>query len=66
VKMSIDRMEQVFGVYYYLQLVDTLKCILKDIFICIVKEQCSDKEERTRRHYKGCQNTINDILGQIK
>ena len=45
--MSIDRMEQVFGVYYYLQLADTLKCILKDIFICIMKEQCSDKEEST-------------------
>jgi len=45
VKMSIDRMEQVFGVYYYLQLADTLKCISKDIIICIIKEQCSDIEE---------------------
>jgi len=45
--MSIDRMEGVFGVYYYLQLVDTLKCILNDIFISIIKEKCSDKEEST-------------------
>ena len=66
VKMSIDRMEWVFGVYYYLQLVDNLKCISKDIFICIINEQCSDKEESTWRWYKGCQNTINDIVGQIK
>jgi len=65
VKMSIDRMERVFGVYYYLQLADTLKCILKDMFICIIKKQCSDKEESTWRQYKGCQNTVNDILGQI-
>ena len=47
VKMSIDRMERDFGVYYYLQLACTLKCILKDIFICIIKVQCSDKEEST-------------------
>ena len=33
--------------YYYPQLVDTLKYNLKDIFICIIKEQCSDEEEST-------------------
>jgi len=33
--------------YYYLQLVDTLKYILKDIFICTIKEQCSDKGKHT-------------------
>jgi len=66
VKMSIDRMEWVFGVYYYQQLVDNLKCISKDIFICIINEQCSDKEESAWRRYKGYQNTIDDIVGQIK
>jgi len=66
VKMSIDRMEQEFWVYYYLQLADTLKHILKDIFICNIKEQCIYEGESTWRWYKGCQNTINDTLGQIK
>jgi len=66
VNMSIDWIEQDFWVYYYLQLADTLKYILKDIFICIIKEQCIDEGERTWRQYKGCQNTINYILGQIK
>jgi len=65
VKMSIDSMQGVFGVYYYVQIADTLKCILNDIFISIIKEQCSDKEESTRRHYKGCQNTVDDISGLI-
>jgi len=32
-------------VYYYLQLADTLKYILKDTFICIIKEQCFDEGE---------------------
>jgi hypothetical protein len=45
--MSIDGIEQDFWVYCYLQLADTTKYILKDIFICITKEQCSDKEEST-------------------
>jgi len=62
VKMSIDRMKQDCWVYYYLQLADTLKYILKDIFICIIKEQCFDEGESIWRQYKGCQNTINDIL----
>jgi len=66
VEMSIDRMERDFWVYYFLQLADTLKYILKDIFICIIKEQCIDEGESTWRQYKGCQNTITDILGQIK
>jgi len=66
VTMSINRKEQDFWVYYYLQLADTLKSILKDIFICIIQEQCIDEGESTWRWYKGCQNTINDILGQIK
>jgi len=29
--------------YHYLQLADTLKYILKNIFICIISKQCSDK-----------------------
>ena len=66
VKMSIDRIKQELWVYYYLQLADTLKYILKDIFIRIIKEQCSEEGESTWRWYEGCQNTINDILGQIK
>jgi len=31
--------------YYYPQLVDTINYILKDIFICIIKGQCSNQEE---------------------
>jgi len=48
------------------QLADTLMYILKDIFICIIKKQCSDEVERTWRQYKAYQNTINDILCQIE
>jgi len=66
VKMSINRMELDFWVYYHLNLLDTLMYILNDIFICIIREQCSDEGESTWRWYKGCQNTINDILDQIK
>jgi len=66
VKMNIDWMEWDFWVYYYLQLADTLKYILNDIFICIIQEQCIDEGDSTWRQYKGCQNTINDTLGQIK
>jgi len=62
VKTCIDGMELDSWVYYYLQLADTLKYILKDIFICIIKEQCSDEGESRWRWYKGCQNTIHDIL----
>ena len=40
-------MEWDCGVYYYLQLADTLKYILKDIFICIIKGQCIDEGEST-------------------
>jgi len=34
-----------FGVNYYVQLAATVKYISKDIFICIIKEQCSDQGE---------------------
>ena len=33
--------------YYYVQLADTLMYILKDIFICIIKEQSIDEGEST-------------------
>jgi len=45
VMTSIDRMAQHFGDYYYPEFADTLKSILKDIFICNITEQCSDQEE---------------------
>ena len=38
---------RIFEYYYYLQLVDSLKNILNDICISIIKEQCSDKGEST-------------------
>jgi hypothetical protein len=34
------------GDYYYPEFVDTVKYISKDIFIYIIKEQCSDQEVR--------------------
>jgi hypothetical protein len=36
---SIDRMAQHLGDYYYPESADTVKYILKDIFVCIIKEQ---------------------------
>jgi len=45
VRINIELKEEDFWVYYYLQLADTVKYILKDIFLCIIKEQCSDEEE---------------------
>jgi len=45
VMTTIDRKEPDFGVYYYLQWVDTVKYIFKDILICSIKAQCSDQEE---------------------
>jgi len=39
----------IFEYYCYLQWVDTLKYILKNIFICTIKAQCSDKGKRTWR-----------------
>jgi len=45
VMTSIDRMARHFGDYYYPEFADSIKYISKDIFICIIKEQCSDQEE---------------------
>jgi len=50
VMTSIDWKARDIGDYYYLQLVDTVKYIIKDIFICIIKEQCSDQEESKWKH----------------
>jgi len=55
-----------FEYYHCLQLADTLKYILKDIFMCTIKEQCSDKGKRTWRGWNNCQNTVIDILCQSK
>jgi hypothetical protein len=33
--------------YYYLQLEDTLNYIFQHIYVCVSKEQCSDKGEST-------------------
>ena len=49
VELNIDQKEQHFWLYYQQQLADTLKYILKDLFVCIVKEHCSDKWQSTRR-----------------
>jgi len=63
--ISIDWEERDFVVFYYLQLADTVKHILKDIFICIIKEQCSDQWESEWKRLKGFQNNVNDRLRQI-
>jgi len=49
VMTSTDRMARHFGDYYYPESMDTEKYILKDIFICIITEQCSDQEESKRK-----------------
>jgi len=45
VMTSIDWIARHFGDYYYPELADTVKYISKDIFICIIREQCSDQEK---------------------
>jgi len=47
---SIDRMALHFGDYYYPEFADTEKYILKDIFLYIITEQCSDQEESKCKH----------------
>jgi hypothetical protein len=42
---SIDQMAWDFGDDYSPELTDTVKYIWKDIFICIIKEQCSDQQD---------------------
>jgi len=66
VMTSIDRKAQDFVDYYYLQSVDAVKYILKDIFICSIKEQCSDQGESKWKCQKTCQNNVKDRLRQIK
>jgi len=53
-----------FEYYHYLQLADTLKYILNGMFICIIKEQCSNRGECTWTAQNGCHRTIIDILCQ--
>jgi len=48
--------------YHYLQLVDTLKHILKGIFISISKEQCTNRGECRWTAENGCDNIIMDKL----
>jgi len=42
---NIDRKARHFGDYDYPEFPDTVKYILKVIFICIIDEQCCDQEE---------------------
>jgi len=49
VMSSIDRMALHFGDHYYPEFADTVKYILKDIFLSIIKEQCSDQEESKQK-----------------
>jgi len=65
VMTSFDRKERDFEVYYYLQLADTVKYILQDLSIWIVKEHCIDQGESKWTCEKGCQNNVNDILSTI-
>jgi hypothetical protein len=44
--ISIDRIAHHVAEYNYAALVNTVNDILKDIFRCIIKEQCSNEEER--------------------
>jgi len=62
---TIDRKKRDFAVYYYLQLPDTVKYILNDWFICIIKAQSSDEEESQWKCLKGCQNNVKDELCKI-
>jgi len=66
VMMSIDRKERDFWVYHHLQSADTVNYILKDIFISITKEQCSDQGESKWKREKECENNMNDRLLHIK
>jgi hypothetical protein len=50
VMTSIDRMAQHLGDYNYYEIADTVKYSLKDIFIWIIREECSDQEESKQKH----------------
>jgi len=64
--MSIDRKEWDFGLYYYLQLADTVKYILKYILIYIIKEQYTDNGKNQQKLKKCCQDNVNDKWCQNK
>jgi len=42
---SIDRMASDVGDSYYPEFADTIKYILQDIYICIIKKHCSNQDE---------------------
>jgi hypothetical protein len=43
--ISINRMAQHFGDYHYPEFAVPVKHILKDIFVCIIKQQYNDQDE---------------------
>jgi hypothetical protein len=49
VMTSIDPITKEFEEYYYPESLDTVKYIYKDIFICIIKELCSDQDESKQK-----------------
>jgi len=57
VMTSIDWMARYFGDYYYPEFADTVKYNLKDIFICIITEQCSDQEKVNVNGRKAAEST---------
>ena len=63
---SIDQMAWNYGQYYYAQFTDTVKHILKDIFICIIKEQCCEQEESKSTWSKGSQMNPKHWLNYTK
>jgi hypothetical protein len=65
VMTSIKQKDWKFGEYYYLQLATTVKYILNDIFVCIIKAESSNQEESRWKLKKGCQTNVNDRLCKI-
>jgi len=51
--------------YYSVLLADTFKYISKNMFICIVEEQCNNDRHSTWWRWNVCQNTITEYLCQI-
>jgi len=44
---ALIKRNRIFVYYHYIQLADTLKYILKDIFICTIEEWCSNEGKHT-------------------
>jgi len=66
VKPIIDLNKLYVWVYYYLQFMETSKYVWKDKFMGMIKERFGHKGESIWRRWKGCQNSIHDILCEIK